>query len=110
MKHILYSLAFVLLAACGGGADDPVTPGTPDNNEPEGSVNEVVNVTSDLCLQLSTDKACYQPGEQVTLTSDIAIPVQAKVRYRHHAQVISEQAVSGSEWTWTPPAPGMQGM
>lgn len=109
MKHILYSLAFVLLAACGGGADDPVTPGTPDNNEPEGSVNEVVNVTSDLCLQLSTDKACYQPGEQVTLTSDIAIPVQAKVRYRHHAQVISEQAVSGSEWTWTPPATDYSG-
>ena len=66
-------------------------------------VTEVTPVTSDLTVNLTTDKACYRPGESVSFTAD-ALPAGAKIRYRTMDKVVSEQAAVGTTWTWTAPA------
>lgn len=76
--------------------------------EKPGGVTDVTPVTSDLTVNLTTDKACYKPGETVSFTAD-ALPAGAKIRYRTLNKVISEQAIAGSSWTWTAPATDFTG-
>ena len=78
-------LSILCLAAClwaCGGDNEPAAPG--GGNKPgggeSGGVTEVVTVTSDLTVDLRTDKACYKPGETVTFTAEGTLPVGAKVR------------------------------
>lgn len=91
----------MLLAVWACSDDDNVTAAP----EPDitGGVTEVVQVNDGLNLDISTDKACYKPGETVTFTVTGSVPGDAKVRYRSQAEVISEQPLSGASWTWTAP-------
>ncbi len=59
-------------------------------------------------LNLRSDKARYEPGEAVTLTVDQA-PSGAQVRYSHLGNMISEEPLSGTTWTWTPPEEDFRG-
>ena len=68
-----------------------------------GEVTDVVKVNASLTVSLSTDKACYKPGETVTFTAVGTVPADAKVRYRTQTEVVAEQAASGQTWTWTAP-------
>lgn len=67
-----------------------------------GGVTKVTAVKSNLTVDVSTDKACYKPGEKVLFTAD-NIPSGAKVRYRHLATVIEENSRSSATWTWIVP-------
>lgn len=58
---------------------------------------------------LSTDKACYQPGEVVTLSINSLPETAVKVRYQHLGQTIGEEAVTSLQWTWQPPTEDFQG-
>ncbi|KAA3439890.1 cycloisomaltooligosaccharide glucanotransferase [Rufibacter hautae] len=72
----------------------PVNPGTPAYG----------NVT------ISTDKAAYAPGSEVTITVDFSkLPANAKIRYKYLNQVVSEAAVTASTWTWKAPATDFRG-
>lgn len=100
MKKIVYTtLVALLLVAC---SKDDTGSGTGGGGE-SGGVTEVTPVTSDLTVNLTTDKACYRPGESVSFTAD-ALPAGAKIRYRTMDKVVSEQAAAGTTWTWTAPA------
>ena len=79
----------LLLVACSKESDDTGS-GTGGGGE-SGGVTEVTPVTSDLTVNLTTDKACYRPGESVSFTAD-ALPAGAKIRYRTMDKVVSEQA------------------
>ena len=57
---------------------------------------------------LSTDKACYQPGEAVQL-SLTNYPACGVIRYQHLGHVIEEQPVTSAIWTWQPPTTDFQG-
>ena len=107
-------LSMLCLAAClwaCGGDNEPAAPG--GGNKPgggeSGGVTEVVTVTSDLTVDLRTDKACYKPGETVTFTAEGTLPVGAKVRYRHGTEVVDEADAASSTWTWTAPADDFTG-
>lgn len=100
MRKLIYSVvALMAMWACSD--DDNVTA------KPEiditGEVTDVVKVNASLTVSLSTDKACYKPGETVTFTAVGTVPADAKVRYRTQTEVVAEQAASGQTWTWTAP-------
>jgi len=67
-----------------------------------GGVTKVTTVKSSLRVDISTDKACYKPGEVVLLTAD-NVPAATKVRYRHLTTVIEEINLSSATWTWIAP-------
>ena len=77
MKKIIYLAAAFLCMAC---SDDHES--DQQHGGASGSVTEVTPVTSDLSVDLSTDKAFYKPGEKVVFTADDALPAGIKVRYR----------------------------
>lgn len=89
MKKIVYTtMVALLLVACSKESDDTGS-GTGGGGE-SGGVTEVTPVTSDLTVNLTTDKACYRPGESVSFTAD-ALPAGAKIRYRTMDKVVSER-------------------
>lgn len=106
MRKYIYS-AIMLLALWSCSDDDNATAAP----EPDitGGVTDVVKVNDGLTLNLSTDKVCYKPGETVTFAIDGNVPADAKVRYRKQSEVVGEQALSGSTWTWTAPEPDFTG-
>lgn len=63
------------------------------NGGASGGVTEVTPVTSDLSVELSTDKAFYKPGEKVVFTAEDALPAGTKVRYRLLGEVVGEESV-----------------
>ena len=58
---------------------------------------------------MSTDKACYAPGQKVSFTLNNLPEGTVKVRYQHLGQTLSEQTVTDKQWTWQPPAEDYQG-
>lgn len=105
-----FSLALAVLAiglstvSCGGGAGGD----EPGGDINPGGVSSVTQITSSLSVNISTDKACYRPGETVTFTAD-NLPAATYVRYRTLIRVISEQPLSSKSWSWTPPSTDFTG-
>ncbi len=100
MRKLIYSVvALMAMWACSD--DDNVT--AKPETDITGEVTDVVKVNASLTVSLSTDKACYKPGETVTFTAVGTVPADAKVRYRTQTEVVAEQAASGQTWTWTAP-------
>lgn len=60
-------------------------------------------------VQLNTGKAMYKPGETVSFTLNKMIAGNVKVRYKHLNEVIAEEPLSSTSWTWTPPTTDFQG-
>lgn len=60
-------------------------------------------------VYISTDKACYSPGNEAIFTIDKTLPSTAKVRYRHLSDVINENSFSGTTWKWTVPSSDFTG-
>lgn len=63
-----------------------------------------------LDVQLSTDKAAYMPGEQVTFTLNKLVGAgSASVRYRHLGTTLAEEPLTSLTWSWQPPSEDFQG-
>ena len=61
-------------------------------------------------VSISTDKAVYKPGDNVTFTiAYSSLPTTAKVRYKYANTTISESNITGSTWSWTTPASDFKG-
>ena len=78
MKYIVYAMtAMFFLASC--SKDNDETGGGNGGGGETGGVTDVTPVTSDLTVNLTTDKACYKPGETVyvetTIKNEGALPV-----------------------------------
>lgn len=89
--------AITLLFAC-ERPDNPVDPTDPTDT----GVTDVTPVTSNLSVEIVTDKAIYKPGEVIHFTAN-TVPSGAKVRYRNQGKLVSEAPLSAKEWTWTAP-------
>lgn len=75
---------------------------------PEPPVNDATPVFVNLSIQ--TDKAVYNPGDQVTLSMDTSIlPAGAKVRYKYQNTLVSEALVNSPSWTWQTPSDDFRG-
>lgn len=97
----------VMAAACGStGNDSPAEP-LPMPDEGNG-IADVVAISSNLMVDLSTDKACYKPGETVSFKAS-KLPAVASVRYRHGSKVIATQPMASESWTWTAPSEDYKG-
>ena len=63
-----------------------------------------------IAVQLSTDKACYAPGESVVFSlSQMPGASAVMVRYRHMGETIEEHVLSSTQWTWRPPTQDYRG-
>ena len=65
-------------------------------------------------MELSTDKACYLPGEMVHLTAAGTPPSALFIRYRHGAQILAEvpyaEVVKGWSLVMAPSTAGLSGL
>lgn len=68
------------------------------------------SVTREISLSVSTDKACYAPGEAVRFTAT-ANPVGSgtHVRYLHLGKILQDELLTSAEWTWTAPSEDFKG-
>jgi len=67
-----------------------------------GVVNNVIRAPGSVTL--TTDKACYKPGDVITFSLGTALPATARVRYRHLDDSVFSAPVTGTTWTWTAPS------
>lgn len=58
---------------------------------------------------MSTDKACYAPGQTVSFSLNNLPEGTVKVRYQHLGKTLSEQVLTDKQWTWQPPTDDYQG-
>lgn len=71
---------------------------------PTDIIQTVVKTTADLSLTVTTDKAAYKPGETVRFNvTDGTLPASARIRYRHGSEVIADENLGSTSWTWTAP-------
>ncbi len=99
MKHSILNiftyLAFTFVfISC---SNDPTSTTIPD--EP------VVTVTS---INIKTDKAKYAPGDAVSFTID-KLSENSTIRYKYLNTILSEQPLTATNWTWTPPSEDYRG-
>lgn len=61
-------------------------------------------------LDVTTDKACYAPGQTVMFkVVGGTMPANTNIRYRHGSAVVETARLTSSSWTWTPPTADYQG-
>jgi len=65
----------------------------------------VKNVT----INITTDRAVYNPGDVVSFYIDKSLPASAKVRYRSLNVTLNEITLSGQSWSWTTPSEDFKG-
>jgi len=94
MYHTLIAMLLVAATACNTiePEHDPITYGE--------------TYISNL---LSTDKACYKPGETVQLSINSLPAGDVKVRYQHLGKILEDKPVTATSWSWTAPAEDFRG-
>lgn len=98
--NLFVACVAVLLSACGGDNDEP-KPSPPPGGGPSGGVTDVTEIKSNLSVNITTDKSCYNPGETVNFAVE-DLPSNAKVRYRKGASVIKDDNLTSTRWAWNP--------
>ena len=93
MALVRLATAGLMAASCSNGGPERVLSGG----------------TSGQPLSVVTDKAAYAPGEIVTLATTGTPAAGARVRYFFQDSVIGEAPVTGSSWSWQPPATDFRG-
>lgn len=86
------TLCLLLLSGC-----------TPEDPKPGGQISLPVYYT------VTTDKAVYNPGDEVTISISPAVTTSLQARYKYLNEIVNEVAVSGTSWTWQPPATDFKG-
>ena len=92
MKWVVFS-GLLYFSACGLASCNIIQP----NEDP------VTYGDTYIPNMLRTDKSCYSPGQQVTLSINSLPESSAVVRYKHLGQTLSEHPLTALQWTWQPP-------
>ncbi len=75
--------------------------------KPFSPTSEIEIVYSET-LDFTCDKARYNTGEAVLFTVS-EVPENTRVRYKHLNEIISEENLSSTTWSWTPPSDDFMG-
>jgi len=78
-------------------------------DDSSGSVPENIQAPAFYNLALETDKACYNPGEEVSFTLNGQIDQPARVRYKTLNTLIDDVVLAGTSWKWKTPAKDFKG-
>ncbi len=62
-----------------------------------------------MSIDISTDKSSYQPGETVNFWLREKIGNQAKIRYSYLGNVLHEENLTGTSWSWKTPLDDFRG-
>ena len=62
-----------------------------------------------LPVDLTTDKAIYSPGDVVVFSLNKKLGSDVIIRYSHLGEVLNEENLSGSSWTWITPKTDFKG-
>lgn len=112
IRSVLLMLPMLWMACgCSSSSDDNdmhPTPIDPSSEESSHSASGT-GLIGNLILNMSTDKARYNPGETVHFSVEGDLPSNARVRYRQAGTVVADEALSSAEWTWTPPTADFKG-
>lgn len=73
------------------------------------SGNIVTTYPGDTTISITTNKASYKPGDEISFSIDKSLPATAKIRYRQLDNVLAEANVSGLTWHWTAPSADFTG-
>lgn len=60
-------------------------------------------------VEVTIDKALYNPGEQIQLSVPKKLAGNVVVRYKYLSQLLEEQPLSDQEWTWKAPSEDFRG-
>ncbi len=71
--------------------------------------NPIIYGETYLKLNINTDKAVYAPGSQVQFTLKEMPSGNYKVRYSHLGEVLKEENLTSTTWTWTVPQDDFKG-
>lgn len=101
MNKLVIMLTVALVCTACKGVGNNEDPQKPDN----GGVSHVMTITSDLSWKIVSDKAMYAPGQTVRLKAAVGTPdAGTRVRYRKGTNVVADEPLSSSEWSWTAPS------
>jgi dextranase len=103
MKQLaIFLFIFLIVVSCKKTEDDQ-TPSITDVLE-NASTPAFRNVT------ISTDKAVYNPGDEVIFTiENSTLPASVKVKYKFLNEIITESTITGVSWKWQPPSTDFRG-
>lgn len=80
----------LVLSACSNDDDNLLSP-----------IEDGVDVSYSEVLGFKKDKAKYNPGEEVNFRVNGTHP-NTTIRYKYLGQVIAEEPLTGTSWTWDP--------
>lgn len=102
LLHIILALFLFIGISC-----------TPENQTEaeQKPINETLPPKSEFPdIVITTDKAMYNPGDEVIVRASGGSTAGLGVRYWHLGDVIEEAMIDGAkEWTWNPPAEDFKG-
>lgn len=69
----------------------------------------IVSQQNGQSVLINTDKAMYSPGDMIHFSIDRNLPAGTVVRYKYLNNVVDQQNLSGTSWTWTAPSRDFSG-
>ena len=97
-RNSIYLLIMLLvMSACSNDDDALLAP-----------IEEGVDMSYNEVLNFKKDKAKYNPGEEVSFSVN-GTHQNTTVRYKYLGQVIAEEPLTGTSWTWEPPSEDFRG-
>ena len=97
-RNSIYLLIMLLvMSACSNDDDALLAP-----------IEEGVDMSYNEVLNFKKDKAKYNPGEEVSFRVN-GTHQNTTVRYKYLGQVIAEEPLTGTSWTWEPPSEDFRG-
>ena len=96
-NSIFLLMTLLVMSACSNDDETLLSP-----------IEEGAVISYSEVLNFNKDKAKYSPGEEVNFSVNGTHP-NTSVRYKYLGQIITEEPLTGTTWSWEPPAEDFRG-